>query len=210
MYFMTEIDSNKSFAQKEMINVLMRGTLEELNQYFVDSEVTQNELYSDLQFNINNAFKIAANNGDLEKCKYLLTSPDLNIHADIHFNNNSAMESACYWGYKDLVDYLFKSTELKENAKLPNNMEKIIESIIMHTKEARTLDQQIDYLCFIEYLVHDCLIRPTEKIISMLRKETHPSLYEPAIKQLAQNELYYSLQNDLQSNQNTLIKKIKI
>jgi hypothetical protein len=204
------INRDKCFKQKEMIETLINGSLDQLKLYFIPSELTNNELYSDLQFNINNALKVVANNGNVEKAKYLLTSAELNIHADINFDNSSAIESACYWGHKDLVDYLLHSSELKENAKLPKNMDKIIESIIMHTKEARTLDQQIDYLEFIYFLVKDCQIRPTEKIINILTNNSHPSFYEPAIAQLAQNELYHSLQDELSMNSTPGNKKLKI
>jgi hypothetical protein len=208
--FMTEvINRNKFFKQKEMIQTIATGSLEELRQYFIPSEITNNELYSDLQFNINNALKIVASSGNFEKARYLLTSPKLNIHADIHFDNNDAIDSACYWGHKDLVDYLLHSSEIKENAKLPQDMDKIFNSIIMHTKEARNIDQQVEYLEFLTFLINDCQVRPTEKIIDMIEK-LHPSFYEPAIKQLAQNELYHSLQDELGSNMTTNNKKAKI
>ena len=204
------INRDKFFKQKEMIETLINGSLDELKLYFIPSELTNNELYSDLQFNINNAFKIVANNGNTQIAKYLLTSPELNIHADIHFDNNDAIESACYWGHKVLVNYLLHSSELKENAKLPKDMDKIFNSIIMHTKEAKTLDQQVDYLDFLNFLINDCQVRPTQNIINLLKKNTHPSFYKPAISQLVQNELYHSLEDELSMNVQPYGKRPKL
>lgn len=204
------INRDKFFKQHEMINTISMGSLDDLKQYFIASDITNNELYSDLQFNINNAFKVVASMGNVKKAKYLLTSPELNIHADIHFDNDDAIESACYWGHKDLVDYLLHSPMLKENAKLPKNMDKIFDAIIMHANEARTLDKQVEYLEFLSFLINDCQVRPTENIFNLLKKNTHSSFYNHAFERLAQNELYHSLQDELSSNMTTSNKKAKI
>lgn len=204
-----KINSNKFLAQHEMISVLLNGNLGDLNEYFIHSELTNNEIYSDLQFNINHAFLVASKNGSLDKVRYLLNSSNLDIHADINFNNNAAMKEACIRGYEPLVRYFLTSSELQENAKMPENMDYVIGCIIQLAKNGKTLDEQMDYLNFIKFLANDCQIRPTVNIINMLRKETHPSLYEPVIKQLEQNELFHSLQDELSSKSSTG-KKIKI
>jgi hypothetical protein len=198
--------------EKQIHYALMNNSLKEMKKYFTDSEITKNEIYSDLQLNINLAFKVSINNKDMTAIKYLLNSPDLDIHADIHFDDDYAIKYACNSGNKDLVDYLLNSSELKENATLPEDMDKVFNSVLMNAqpKQAKSLDQQYDYLCFLTFLVNDCKIRPTDTIINILKTQTHPSLYEPAIKQLAQNELYHSLQDELKDNTEKTNKKLKI
>ena len=61
---------------------------------------------------INDEFVEACRNDELEKVKYLLTSPDLNIHA----YDDKGFRLACRNGHLDVVKYLLTSPDLKEHA----------------------------------------------------------------------------------------------
>jgi hypothetical protein len=213
----------KSFLQREMVEVLLNGSEEELKQYFTKSEKTNNDLYSDLQFNINLAFKVSANSGLFNKVKYLLTSPDLEIHADIHFDDDCAMESACCWGYGYLVEYFLHSEDLKEHLKLPQDMRFAFESILTLIDEVKhennhcsdsIIDSQNnrieDYLEFLTYLIYDCNIKPTEEIINLLERKTDKEFHEPAIKKMKINALVSSLESELDEKDNFKVKKPKL
>jgi len=189
--FLTEFDLlNK---KGEMLDLLSNGTLNELKQYFIVSEVTSNYIYSDLQMNINHAFKIATNCGYIEKVKYLLTSPELNIHADIHFDNDFAIRAACEWGYKSVVEYLLTSPDLKKHAKLPENLDFIFESIEVLIKEAISELECEEYLDFWHYLIHECEIKATEKILTIIKRSTPIEFQLSAIAKLATIDLENSL-----------------
>lgn len=217
--------NDKCFKQKEMVYVLLNKPFEDLKQYFIKSEITDNELYSDLQFNINHAFIVAANNGKFNLVKYLLTSPELEMHADINFKDNEAMYSACCNGYQFLVEYLSSSPDLKEHAKIPSNpneLEDIFNSLcdyIMDVNDrineddcdtnsirGRTYYSQLDdYYQVLHYLIYKCEIRPTKDIISILQNKTTKEFYEPGIEKLKLNEMVQSLQDEL--SHNTVEKK---
>jgi hypothetical protein len=190
----------------EMLDLLSNGSLEDLKQYFIKSEVTNNSIYSDLQMNINHAFKIAVNCGYIEKVKYLLTSSDLDIHANIHFDNDFAIRASCEWGYKHIVEYLLDSPELKEHAKLPQDIDFVFESIGVLIKEARSELECEEYLDFLTYLIYEKEILPTKKIESILKRFTPIEFEKNALAKLTANELEYFLPRE-NINQ---IKKIKI
>ncbi len=183
----------KFYDQHQMIGVLYNGSIESLMPYLTESEITKNPLYSDLQFNINHCFKIAANIGHNEKVEFLLTSPKLDIHADIHFDNDFAIRAACEWGYKSLVEYLLHSPDLKEHAKLPENLDFVFESQEVLLKEARTSLECEDYFDFFHYLIHDCEIKPSEKIITIIKRSTPPTFQLNVLSKLAANDLDSSL-----------------
>lgn len=52
---------------------------------------------------------------DLDKIKYLLTSPDLKKHADINAGNNLGLKWACSNGNLDIVKYLINFPSTPEN-----------------------------------------------------------------------------------------------
>jgi len=60
----------------------------------------------------------AADNGDLEKVQYLLTSTELNCNANIKYQNYWVLKRACTSGNIDLVKYLLTSTELKQHCEI--------------------------------------------------------------------------------------------
>jgi hypothetical protein len=183
----------KFYDQHQMIGVLYNYSIDELMPYLTESEFTKKPLYSDLQFNVNHAFKIAVNIGHLDKARFLLTSPKLKYTADIHFDDDFAIRAACEWGYKSIVDYLLHSPDLKEHAKLPENIDFVFESLQALIKECRTSLECEDYFDFIEYLIHDCNIQPTEKIVDVIRKSTPPSFQLNVLTKLAANELNLEL-----------------
>jgi len=65
---------------------------------------------------INGRFVEACINGDLDKVKYLLISPDLKKHADIHEGSDAGFQWACNNGHLEVVKYLLTSTDLKKHA----------------------------------------------------------------------------------------------
>jgi hypothetical protein len=216
---MSEI-SDKLFKQKEMVHVLMNKPLEDLKQYFIKSELTDNEIYSDLQFNINHAFTVAANSGKFNVVKYLLTSPELEMHADINFDGGYAMYVALSEGNLYLVDYLLTSDELKEHGKIPTNpneLEDIFSSICNYivdvnekfneyecdpdSMQGRSYCSQIeDYYEVLYFLIYKCEVRPTKDIISILGKSTSKEFFKDAVKKLELNEIVQSLQEELGNN----------
>jgi hypothetical protein len=63
----------------------------------------------------------ACRDGEIEKVKYLLTSPELNLHAKAQCHDGDydlmfPLKSACFKGHLDIVKYLLASPELKEHA----------------------------------------------------------------------------------------------
>lgn len=71
---------------------------------------------------INTEFIIACKQGNLEKVRYCLTSPEIEIHADIHHTvanfSDYALKTACTHGFLDIVQYLLTSAELTEHANI--------------------------------------------------------------------------------------------
>jgi ankyrin repeat protein len=65
---------------------------------------------------INQAFVDACINGDLEKAKFLLNSPELQHRADISYNENTALHQACEHNHLHIMQYLLTSPELKVHA----------------------------------------------------------------------------------------------
>jgi hypothetical protein len=219
---------DKKFKQKEMIYVLLNKPLEDLKPYFIQSEKTNNEIYSDLQFNINHAFIVATSSGKIHLVKYLLTSPELEMHADIHFDDDYAICAACRLGCQSLVEYLLDSSDLKVHAKIPNNpdeIEDIFNSVCDYIIEVNNKINNYEYdrgsisgsSCFAEldeyydflhYLIYKCEIQPTKDIIEVLKKNTDKEFYEPAIKKLKLNEVEL-LDRELKNNTEN-IKRMKI
>jgi ankyrin repeat protein len=77
-----------------------------------------NPLFSEYQYltNLDLHFTQACIQGDIEKVKYLLSSPELKTHADIHTRNDIGLINACSIGNIELVKYLVSSSELIEKA----------------------------------------------------------------------------------------------
>jgi len=71
-----------------------------------------------IQKDLNEKLIDACKDGELDKVKYLLTSPELKIHADIHDKLDSPLNLAVFANKIDVVKYLLTSDELKEHANL--------------------------------------------------------------------------------------------
>ena len=90
-----------------------------------------NPIYKELFHNLDRDYLTeqlieACRVGSLEKVKYLLTSPDLDIHADINGFMYSALNCAAEYGHLDIVKYMLTSPELKEHAKINNDYNPLI------------------------------------------------------------------------------------
>lgn len=66
-------------------------------------------------------FLRAVRNNNLERIKYLLTSPDIKEQADIHTGDDEALIGACANGNLEIVRYLLTSPELMERANIHAN-----------------------------------------------------------------------------------------
>lgn len=75
------------------------------------------EFKNKTNYEINNAFLKECMNGNLEKIKYLLNSPELEFNAstDVYDSetDNTGYLFACRYGHLDIVKYLLTSPELK-------------------------------------------------------------------------------------------------
>ena len=65
---------------------------------------------------LNDEFIDACKNGDIDKVKYLLSSPELKEHADIHAFGDAGFQWACMNGHLEVVKYLLTSPDLKKHA----------------------------------------------------------------------------------------------
>jgi len=65
---------------------------------------------------LNEAFLDACHEGNLDKVKFLLNSPELNNNANIHYQEDSGIHQACENGHLHILQYLLTSPELKEHA----------------------------------------------------------------------------------------------
>lgn len=193
---------------REMSKVIMNRDYTLLDSYFIDSPQTKNDIYCDLQHNINNAFNIAIRQYDFKLVKHLLTSPHLPIHADIHYDNDMAIHNATENGGEQILDYLLTSPELKEHINIIPHLDEIFENCLANlyiekenSYEQGSYDQygnknmvyNVDIEDTLNYLIYDYCISPTDKIIELLKDKTESNYYEPAIKQLNSNLLFNTL-----------------
>lgn len=63
-------------------------------------------------------FAVCWAGGNLERVRYLLTSPELTLHANINTRKSSGLDWACINGDLDIVKYLLTSPELVEHPDL--------------------------------------------------------------------------------------------
>lgn len=82
------------------------------------------------QEKINTAFHQACSDGNLDEVRYLLISPELEVHSDIHYYNDDGLAQACWEGHLEIVKYLLTSPELKEHAYLNDHKEKDCGSLL--------------------------------------------------------------------------------
>jgi ankyrin repeat protein len=65
---------------------------------------------------INESLLDACIDGDLDKVKFLLTSPELRHNADIHYKEDKPLHQACEHNQLHIIQYLLSSPELKEHS----------------------------------------------------------------------------------------------
>jgi hypothetical protein len=210
------VDTNLEFERsmlRDMRKVIQEGTLEELKIYFIDSPLTKNDIYSDLEYNIKEAFLSSCYYGKLDFVQYLLTSPELSTNANIHYREDSAIFNAIDGFQTDIIEYLLHSSDLKEHIDLYKNIDDVFDNLMLeiYTQDknstpgdASAISLNKVVIDMIDYLIYDYGISPTNNIIDSLIENTKRDYYEPAIKKLNTNLLYNSL------IENTNINDIKI
>lgn len=210
------IITNEKIMLRDMRDLIKQDLLNELKLYFVKSPLTNNEIYSDLQYNINEAFIFSCIHGNLPIIQYLLTSSELNIHADIHYKNDDSIFCALDNRHSQIVDYLSFSSELKEHLDiyvgLDDYFEELIENFYIKDENysfgdvsAPSLNEYV--VDTINYLIYEYNISSTPHIVSLLGKHTKASYYEPAIKQLNSNIVYNNYHNLLIKTDNITTDK---
>lgn len=80
----------------------------------------EEQLYAEFkdlsQLWLDEAFKKACKDNDLDKVKFLLTSPRLEKHANIHYRDYQGFIFACICGHLEIVKYLMTSPDLTFHA----------------------------------------------------------------------------------------------
>lgn len=117
------------------------------------------EFSGESQENLDDAFIWACLQGQLDKIKYLLTSPELKIHADIHTEGDNGLMLAFRKNHFDIIKYLLTSKDLKDHANIYNNNCQPFERACLHS------NQEV-----LEYLVLDYKIEKTKEIQDYLLK----------------------------------------
>lgn len=67
---------------------------------------------------LNDYFIQACEDGELDKVKYLLTSPKLTKNVSCSYRSEQALRNACKHGHLDIVQYLLTSPDLNKHANL--------------------------------------------------------------------------------------------
>jgi len=172
---------------------------------------------------------LACERNDIDKVKYLLTSPELKNKANINYNNDSVFDAACIQGNFELVKYLTSSPELKIHSSIYSN-----DCIgFRHACEFGNLDI-IDFLLFspelknhinlnkigdlafqrslifnkldvVHYFIFKANIKKTNEIVELIKDFPNQQV-EDWFKMREINE---DLKEELTSNKN-ITKKLKI
>ena len=123
------------------------------------------EFRNESQENLDDAFIWACLQGEFEKVKYLLTSPDLKIHANIHTEGDNGLMVAFKKSHLNIIKYLLTSPELKEHANIyVNQSAPFITSCIYSNNEV------------LEYLIFDYKVDQNEHITEFLNKHAKKSV----------------------------------
>lgn len=64
---------------------------------------------------LNDYYIQACEDGELDKVKYLLTSPNLTENVSVSYKSDQALRNACKHGHLDIVKYLLTSPELEKH-----------------------------------------------------------------------------------------------
>lgn len=147
------------------------------------------------QHQLNNNFQVGCVNGEFERVKYLLASPDLSTHAEINFLNHNGLKCACMHGHIEIVKYLLTSPDLKEHGNIYAGEALAFKYVCME-----------DNLELKEYIIFDYKIQRNDDINKYL--EDFPN--ELIEKMFAMRELNEQMNKDLFVNDNVNNKKNKI
>lgn len=79
-----------------------------------------------------NPLRCAAQEGQINVLKYLLTSLDLKERADIHLHNDYALISACEKNHLSVVKYLLTSPDLSEHANIHAQRDGALKTAILY------------------------------------------------------------------------------
>jgi hypothetical protein len=118
------------------------------------SEIFKNYSPSD----IDKAFLIACDNGNLDQIKYLVTSKDLIIPANVHSEDDRGLKLVCANGYLDILQYFFTSDYCKHSF----SIEKCGTQSLSNALTAACVNGQ---LAIVKYLLTSDDIKKNEEII---------------------------------------------
>ena len=71
---------------------------------------------------INSVFLECCHNGNLERIKYVLHSPDLREHADIHAHYDSGFGYAAQFGHTEVVEYFIFDMNIEKTKFITANL----------------------------------------------------------------------------------------
>lgn len=114
---------------------------------------------------LNVALMTSCRCGNLEEVKYILTSPELEIHANPQSFNHAGFNLACSQGYLEVVQYMLTSPDLKVHANIHANEQDYIHTPFVHAMNAANRNQ----LDIIHYFVFDLNIEKTKYIEEYLK-----------------------------------------
>lgn len=209
----------KKICQKEMTDDIINKSIKELLSYFTESEITKNEVYSDIKYNVNQAFQKACDYSNFELMSFLLFSPEISIHADIHYEDEKVLSLAMSKNYNYLVEFLLTSPRLKTHCDIYKNIDQNFEYMLNNLcpiweggipVKISSISPNLDTL---NYLIYDFLLIPTPKIIELLKEKAEFSIYESAIAQLNSNLLFNQMNekiNEKYINSSLKVNKKKI
>lgn len=177
---------------------------------------------------LNNALITACNYGELDKVKYLLTSPELKIYPDINYHHGIPLSYACMNEHMDIIKYILTSSEITNHADIHINNENALYTaanngsfdLIKYLISSPDLkdyanihyDKDIAFTILVDneetdiitYLIFDYKIEKTIDISNYLNDK--PTNFKKEINELFnKRELLITLEKDLSSD--TINKK---
>lgn len=173
------------------------------------------------QYELDQHFVDACRENNLEVIRYLLTSPELNIHANISNNSDLALRLAAKEGHLDIIKYLLLSPELAIHANVETNNHYAMKTSCVnkhyemlhflltqaYPQENRENNNEMAFKTafnfkrpeVLRYLISELNINKTTAIIEFL--ENHPGeLCEQAENMFAIKQLNQTLEKNLSSD----------
>lgn len=187
------------------------------------------------QDDLNDEYILACKNKEIDKVKYLLTSPELRFHANINSSNGEALRIACIQGNLPIVEYLLTSPDLKKHAYYTtNNYDSlasacfygkvdIVDFFFTHPKLKEQIDIHCDQdkffrmamyeeqLSILQYFIFDMDIEKTVNIAGMINNASS-EFADKVNNMFAIRELNKNLEKELKSDRISIpgCKKAKI